>query len=352
MNTFVALMILLLGVSAHHSDRFINFVNNNRGNKAITWKSELSSRFDYDNAPSLTAVLGVSMENVKKDNQFNHFTNLNNASIQLTITETETHARLLQTLPASLDLRATNPKCWSIGFIRDQAGCGSCWAVSSMASLSDRYCISKSTPNVLVQRSFSYEDLLECCPNAICGSNGNGCNGGYMNGGYAYAQQVGVSSGENYNNINSCKPYFLQPGYSASNAPACKTSCANASAYKTLYANDKIKIKSYTVLAGKTPTIAATNMMSALSARGSIMVYMDVYEDFYTYSSGVYHYVSGGLLGGHAVRVVGYGTENGVNYWLIANSWGTNWGLAGFFKIQRGVNMVNIEAYPIEAIMA
>ena len=89
-------------------------------------------------------------------------------------------------------------------------------------------------------------------------------------------------------------------------------------------------------------------MMTAL-AQGSLMGYMDVYEDFYVYSSGVYQYVSGSYLGGHAIRFVGYGVQNGVDYWLIANSWGTSWGEAGFVKIQRGVNMVNIEAYPLAA---
>jgi C1A family cysteine protease len=37
----------------------------------------------------------------------------------------------------------------------------------------------------------------------------------------------------------------------------------------------------------------------------------------------------------HAVSMIGYGTENGVNYWLLKNSWGTSWGESGFFRIKR-----------------
>ena len=43
-------------------------------------------------------------------------------------------------------------------------------------------------------------------------------------------------------------------------------------------------------------------------------------------NSGVYQHVSGAELGGHAVKMIGWGTENGTPYWLISNSWNTDWG--------------------------
>jgi len=52
----------------------------------------------------------------------------------------------------------------------------------------------------------------------------------------------------------------------------------------------------------------------------------DVYADFYNYVSGVYTHVTGGYEGGHAVKMLGWGNDNGVNYWLCANSWGNSWG--------------------------
>lgn len=52
----------------------------------------------------------------------------------------------------------------------------------------------------------------------------------------------------------------------------------------------------------------------------------------------------------HAVLATGYGTENGVKFWNIKNSWSTDWGNKGYFKIQRDVNMCAISmcnAYPL-----
>lgn len=49
-------------------------------------------------------------------------------------------------------------------------------------------------------------------------------------------------------------------------------------------------------------------------------------------------------MGGHAVRVIGWGVEDGLKYWHAANSWSTQWGEGGFFKFLRGVNMLSFES--------
>lgn len=59
--------------------------------------------------------------------------------------------------------------------------------------------------------------------------------------------------------------------------------------------------------------------------------------------TGVYKHVEGKMLGGHAIRILGWGTENDTPYWLIANSWNTDWGNNGFFKIARGQDECGIE---------
>ena len=73
---------------------------------------------------------------------------------------------------------------------------------------------------------------------------------------------------------------------------------------------------------------------------------------FKQYTGGVYINATcpnGPLDVNHDVMLVGYGTDLGVDYWLIKNSWGATWGDKGYFKIQRGVNMcgiVNCGSYP------
>ena len=49
-------------------------------------------------------------------------------------------------------------------------------------------------------------------------------------------------------------------------------------------------------------------------------------ESIFFQQSGVYRHTSGAALGGHAVKILGYGVENGDKYWLVANSWNNDWG--------------------------
>ena len=81
---------------------------------------------------------------------------------------------------------------------------------------------------------------------------------------------------------------------------------------------------------------------------GPVEAAFTVYSDFPSYKSGVYQHTSGTEMGGHAIKILGWGVENGTPYWLVANSWNTDWGDKGFFKILRGKNECGIE----EEIMA
>lgn len=64
-----------------------------------------------------------------------------------------------------------------------------------------------------------------------------------------------------------------------------------------------------------------------------------------TYRSGIYHYVSGAFVGYHAFRVVGFGVENGVKFWIGANSWGPGWGESGYMRIREGEVGFEKDAY-------
>jgi len=77
---------------------------------------------------------------------------------------------------------------------------------------------------------------------------------------------------------------------------------------------------------------------------GPLEVAFTVYSDFENYAGGIYQHKSGGMAGGHAVKMVGWGVENGVKYWKIANSWNPYWGEKGYFRIIRGQDEGGIES--------
>jgi cathepsin B len=67
-------------------------------------------------------------------------------------------------------------------------------------------------------------------------------------------------------------------------------------------------------------------IMAEIYATGPMETAFEVYEDFMNYSGGVYHHVSGKYEGGHAIKILGWGHDEGMDYWLCANSWGPDWG--------------------------
>jgi len=128
---------------------------------------------------------------------------------------------------------------------------------------------------------------------------------------------------------DSCFPY----GAGGGNAPACETKCADGSPFT------RTKAKSVGAING------VENMQKELMTNGPVQVAFKVYKSFMSYKSGVYSKHFWELLpeGGHAVKVIGWGTESGTDYWLVANSWDTTWGDEGLFKIKRGTNECGIE---------
>ncbi|EER04924.1 cathepsin b, putative, partial [Perkinsus marinus ATCC 50983] len=75
---------------------------------------------------------------------------------------------------------------------------------------------------------------------------------------------------------------------------------------------------------------------NAIRTDGPVSASFIVYEDFLAYRSGVYKHTSGKELGGHAVKIIGWGEETGQAYWLVVNSWNEDWGDNGLFKIALG----------------
>jgi cathepsin B len=200
------------------------------------------------------------------------------------------------TVPASFDSRTQWPKC--VGAIRNQADCGSCWAFSATEVLADRYCIDQGVNIVL-----SPQWLVSC------DTTNYGCGGGILPYAWKYLASHGVPA-------DSCDPYTSGDN---DESGSCSANCA--SFYKATAAT------SYTTPAA---------IQAAIIAGGPVQTAFTVYQDFMSYSSGVYVHKTGSELGGHAVKIIGWGVSGTQNYWIVANSWGTDWGLDGFFWIAQG----------------
>jgi len=142
---------------------------------------------------------------------------------------------------------------------------------------------------------------------------------------------------------NDPYPAEGQPGCESQRSPACPKECdADAVAPHNNFASDKYSFSGLVHNYGSVEAI-----QQAIMTGGPIATAFTVYADFENYVSGIYHHVTGGQVGGHAVRFVGWGSENGTKYWKVANSWNPYWGEKGYFRIIRGTNEGNIEGQGI-----
>nr|AYV89020.1 cathepsin B1 [Tetranychus truncatus] len=88
-------------------------------------------------------------------------------------------------------------------------------------------------------------------------------------------------------------------------------------------------------------------MRSSIMMDGPVSAYMEIYSDFLSYKSGIYRRLNSRSLGASDIKIIGWGTENGVDYWLAVNQWGTEWGEEGFFKLLAGEEQLGYVPSPI-----
>jgi len=197
--------------------------------------------------------------------------------------------------------------------IKNQGQCGACWAFSSTGGMEGGWQIASG--NLL---SLSEQQLVDCS------TRNNGCNGGSMALAFNYESTVNVASESSY-------PYTARDG-------TCKTSYTTAIA--------KGGITGYKSLGGLFTKATVNDMKSALMSQPvSIAIEADQ-SSFQLYKSGVLSSGCGTSLD-HGVLAAGYGTENGQEYWLVKNSWGTSWGDAGYIKLATSGNVCGVLNQPV-----
>ncbi|XP_077488509.1 cathepsin L-like peptidase [Amblyomma americanum] len=200
-------------------------------------------------------------------------------------------------LPHTVDWRTEG----AVTPVKDQDGCGACWAFSATGSLEGQYF--RKTRNLV---PLSEQNLVDCSSEY----HNSGCSGGRADNAFDYIKaNGGIDTEESY-------PYVAQDQDCSFKQEDVGATCTG---YMGLEAGSEDALK-YAVA-----TVGPVSV--AIDARS---------ESFKHYTGGVYDepectttYLT------HAVLVVGYGSKDGEKYWLVKNSWGEDWGLNGYAFMSR-----------------
>lgn len=223
-------------------------------------------------------------------------------------------------LPTQWDWRNVSGRNY-LDAVIDQGTCGSCYMVATTHMLAARYRIKYQDPGF---EGFSFNFPL------FCSEYNQGCEGGYAFLAARWASDVGLVP----KNCSDEDPQGLKN--------SCELKCSVSSLSQTWKAVDHHYVGGYYGAASE------EEMKRELVEDGPLVVSFEPQSDLMYYSGGIYssaaHQRAEWEPVDHAVLLVGYGSENGRKYWLLQNSWGNEWGEAGFMRMLRGVDESGIES--------
>mmetsp|Transcript_565 Transcript_565/g.1135 ORF Transcript_565/g.1135 Transcript_565/m.1135 type:complete len:416 (-) Transcript_565:61-1308(-) len=223
----------------------------------------------------------------------------------------------------------------SLQSIRDQGGCGSCWAVAGITVLDAHWEIYSAADN---QRAFSVQELVSCVRNPHhCGGTG-GCAGATVELAYDYAINQGLATQDE-------DPYLQENGQCKKKLQSGKI-LFSETAEKGV--SDSIDIAKPGVHFAKESPATAVGMrawerlpentyeplMRAVYERGPVAISVAA-SPWSWYSKGVFDKCPKDAVIDHAVTLIGFGEDLGHKYWLVQNSWGQGWGEDGRIRIVR-----------------
>ena len=281
MRKFISLFLIALSTSAFLNEREVQYLKENAPYEVYDVNENPFRDWSED---EIRGLFGVVLEDVNEEEKENEVYVPSND------------------LPETFDGREQWPNC--VQAVRDQQRCGSCWAFSAAVAFSQRICkITDGKTKV----TLSPQHSVSCDPNNF------GCNGGYLDKTWAFYENPGVVD-------DDCFPYESGNGTTTK----CISECRNGAEWKTYKAKNSKALSNIDAI------------KKDLVENGYVQTGFTVYSDFMSYKGGIYEHKSGYVMGGHAVVIVGWGVENGVNYWIVQNSWGDKWGENGFFRIKFG----------------
>ena len=205
--------------------------------------------------------------------------------------------------------------------------CGSCWAHGAMSSLADRIKIKRRAewPDI----NLAIQDILNC------GSLAGTCNGGSAVGAFNYVHENGIP--DDTCQVYQAKDLSCTDEHRCLNCqgPPGSCTCFPQKTYQTYYVDE------FSYIQEVNPDNLVKAIKSELYLRGPIACGVDAIpiED---YTGGIVDTGADDI--NHIVSVAGWGRENGTEYWVVRNSWGTYWGEHGWFRVKTGSNILGIES--------
>ena len=325
MNKFLLLLFLTFASCSdeldslifHHFQRFIKKYNkkydslNEYLSRYEVFKRNCIDSFSNENKSYKTGITKFS--DLTKQEFFKTYLTLNYDAMAMA-NFNPTHITPSNAAPTSWDWRDHG-----IVADKDQGNCGACWAFATTGNLESLYYQLKR-----VFRTFSEQMLVDC------DTLDSGCNGGLMEYAFTWIRQNGgimYDADYPYKGVKGiCKSDkskyadFIVTGY--------KKLGSSSSTWSPV---DENEIKEFLYVTG--PLAIALNATPLQTYTGGIL---DV-NSSQCPASGI----------NHAVLLVGYGVDatTGMNYWIIRNTWGKNWGEKGYFRIRRGNGTCGVNFY-------
>jgi C1A family cysteine protease len=220
------------------------------------------------------------------------------ASSERSIAELPPVVDAVYDIPTSYDWRQHG----AVTAVKNQGDCGSCWAFSATEGVESAWFLAGNT-------------IIKLAPQQIvsCDNNDDGCDGGDLPTAFAYVKSKGLEDEQDY-------PYTSG---NSGDSGSCDYQSSDVKAHITGFR--------YATQSGN-----ETAMLVALLAHGPLSICVDA-ETWQDYNGGIIKHGCGDSLD-HCVQITGFNSTSGstpVPYWIIRNSWGSDWGINGYLYVER-----------------